>query len=233
VTTLLIVDLETTGTDPDRDAIIEVGAVLFDCATAVPVACKAALVRAESNAAVLVNGIPETVLGGTWCIAPEQVRPTLAGLAKLAPEPPIFVAHNAAFERSFLPGVGERWICTWESAVWPRVSGETGSLTTIALAYGVGVSRAHRAIEDCLTLAAVLGRVHELEGGLDAWLFRATEPKREIIGCQRFEDNQLAKDAGFRWDSDSKLWTRRIGESRAEAFVSALPFPAREGSAAA
>jgi DNA polymerase-3 subunit epsilon len=233
MTTLLIIDLETTGTDPDGDSIVEVGAVLFDCATAVPVACKSALVRAAANPAALVNGIPEAALAGPWCIAPEHVRPTLAGLAKLAPEPPILVAHNAAFERGFLPDFGERWICTWEDAVWPRVPGETGSLVNIALAYGVGIARAHRAIEDCLTLAAILGRVHEIEGGLDAWLFRATEPKAELIGCQRFEENQLAKDAGFRWDSDRKLWVRRIGESRVGAFVEALPFRVRQGSEAA
>lgn len=221
---LLIVDLETSGKDPATDHVVEVGAVLFDTDLAVPVACKSALVRAESNAAEPVNGIPAAALGGPWCIAPEQVRPMLAGFAKLSPEPPIYVAHNAAFDRQWLPGLGERWICTYEDATWPRMPGETGSLVNIALAYGLGVSRAHRAIEDCLLLAAILGRVAEVEGGLGDWLARAMEPKVEIIGAQPREQNQLAKDAGFRWHADRKIWARKVRESQAEAFVAGLGF---------
>lgn len=222
---LLIVDLETTGTDPASDHVIEVGAVLFDTVCAVPVACKSALVKhGGDNPAQLVNGIPHDVLAGPWCIEPEQIRPMLGGLAKLAHAPPIFVAHNAAFERSFLPGVGAEWICTFEDATWPRVSGETGSLVNIALAYGLGVSRAHRAIEDCLLLAALLGRVHEVESGLEAWLFRATEPKRELIACVSYDDRELAKRAGFRWDGERKVWAKSVGESRVEVFAAGLPF---------
>lgn len=224
MTQLLIVDLETSGTDPDKDQVVEVGAVLFDVATAAPVACKSALVRADANPAEHVNGIPAASLSGPWCITPEQVRPMLAGMAKLCPEPPIWLAHNAAFDRQWLPGLGERWICTYEDAVWPRMPGETGSLVNIALAYGLGVSRAHRAIEDCLTLAAVLSRVAEVEGGLEDWLFRATEPRRELIARVSYDDRELAKQAGFRWDAERRVWARAVGESRLEAFLAGLPF---------
>ena len=221
---LLIIDLETSGTDPDADHVVEVGAVLFSTSLAVPLACKSALVLSGANAAELVNGIPAASLTGPWCIAPEQIRPMIAGLAKLAPEPPIYVAHNAAFDRSFLPGVGAEWICTYGDATWPRMPGETGSLVNIALAYGLGVSRAHRAIEDCLLLAALLGRVHEVEGGLEQWMFRALEPKRELIACVSYDDRELAKHAGFRWDGERKVWAKRVGESRAAAFCEGLPF---------
>lgn len=227
MTTLLIIDLETTGTDPEHDQIVEVGAVLFDCSTAVPVACKAALVRAESNPAEALNGIPSAVLQQLWCIEPGRVRPMLLGLEKLGKsvDDVIWCAHNGtAFDRRFLPGLGERWIDTFTDATWPRVPGETGSLISIALAYGVGVSRAHRAIEDCLTLAAVLGRVAEIEGGLGAWLARALEPKRELIACVSYDDRELAKAAGFRWDSDRRVWARCVGESRVEAFCAGLGF---------
>lgn len=228
MTKLLIVDLETSGTDPEKDHVVEVGAVLFDCDLAVPVAVKSALVRAESNAAEPVNGIPAASLSGPWCIGPDQVRAMLAGMAKLAGfEPPIFVAHKAAFDRQWLPGLGERWICSFEDASWPRVTGESGSLISIALAYGVGVTRAHRAVEDCLMLAAVLGRVHELEGGLGPWLDRALEPKVEVIGAQAFEQNDLAKEAGFRWDGERKIWRKLVRESQLDGFVEGLPFKVR------
>lgn len=226
MTTLLIVDTETTGTDPETDQIVEIGAVLYDCATAAPVACKSALVRAEANPAEPHNGISVAALAGPWCIEPGQVRAFLRSVELGAD--PIYVAHNAEFDRSFLPGIGERWICTWADATWPRVSGETGSLTSIALAYGCGVVRAHRAIEDCLTLAAVLTRVAEIEGGLDAWLFRATEPKRELAIELPTDANQCAKDAGFRWDGERTLWVRRVAESRADEFITGLPEALRD-----
>lgn len=228
MTHLLIIDLETSAIDPAQGQIVEVGAVLFDAVAGVPLATKAALVRAESNAAEAVNGIPTPVLAGPWTIAEERVESLLSGMAKLAPEPPIWCAHNAAFDRSWLPAyLGERWICTYSDAVWPKLPNETGSLTAIALAYGVGVVRAHRAIEDCLTLAAVLQRVHELEGGLDAWLARALESKRELVAIVSFEQKDLAKQAGFQWDPARKLWTRKVGESRAAAFAEGLPFKVR------
>ena len=174
---LLIIDLETTGTDPAVDHVVEVGAVLFDVDLAVPVACKSALVRAESNPAELVNGIPAAALTGSWCITPEQVRPMLAGFAKLSPEPPIWVAHNAAFDRQWLPGLGDRWLCTYEDATWPRMPGETGSLVKV-----------------------------------------------ELIAQVSYDDRELAKRAGFRWDGERKVWAKWIGESRIYDFTKGLPF---------
>lgn len=225
MTHLLLVDLETTGTDPAVNTVIEVAAVLYCTALAAPLASKAALVRAPANPAEPINRIPAAALNGSWCIDPAQVGALVQGVARLAPEPPIYVAHSAAFDRQWLPGIGEQWICSYADATWPRHPQETGSLVSIALAYDVGVVRAHRALEDCLTLAAVLTRVHEIEGGLDAWIARAVEPKIEIIACVSYDDRELAKRAGFGWEPARKVWTRRVGASRVETFRAGLPFP--------
>jgi DNA polymerase III subunit epsilon len=233
VTALVIVDTETSGVDAKRDALLEVAAVLYDTKSAAIVLCESMLVHAESNAAAAINGIPEALLRESWCGQRIEAVELLRGMMQVAEgvDPhPYFVAHNAAFDRQWLGELGEDgqpWICSYEDASWPRVPGETGNLTSIALAYGVGVVRAHRAIEDCLTLAAVLTRVHEIEGGLDAWLARALEPKREIVALVSYERNQLAKNAGFRWNPDRKVWAKRIRESQVDAFVSSLPFKTR------
>jgi DNA polymerase-3 subunit epsilon len=139
------------------------------------------------------------------------------------------VAHGAEFDRRWLPRLQGQWLCTYEDAIWPRVPGETGSLTAIALAYDVGIIRAHRAIEDCLTLAAVLSRVHEIEGGLRLWYERAMEPRQELIACVSYNDRQLAKDAGFRWDGDRKVWWKQVRQSVLVDFAGELPFDVRDG----
>lgn len=226
---LLIVDTETTGLDPEKDRVIEVGAVLFETEAGVPVACGSRLISSENNPAHEINRIPRSVLWDQhWNDeTPDQL---LAEMADLAPENPIYVAQNADFDRAFLGRLtdGEAWICTKRDVEWNRLPKGTGSLVQIALAYDVGVVRAHRAIEDCLTLAAVLSRVHALEGGLEDWLARALEPRVELAADVSYDGRQLAKDRGFTWDPDRKLWVKRVRESQVETLRAEWPFTAIE-----
>lgn len=223
----LIVDTETSGLDPKADHLVEVGAVLFDADLASIVEVRSVLVRATSNAAEKVNGIPEVLLALPWCTTAEGAHRMLQQMydrGQRVHGECYVLAHNAEFDRQWFPDVGWRWVCTCDDADWPRHPRGTGSLVSIALAYGVGVSRAHRAIEDCLTLAATLARVHEVEGHLDDWLKRALEPRMQLRALVSFDNNQLAKDAGFRWQPDAKEWTKKVRVSQARAFTSSLPF---------
>jgi DNA polymerase-3 subunit epsilon len=103
----------------------------------------------------------------------------------------------------------------------------------IAIAHITHTRARHRAVEDVLTLAAVLTRVHEVEGGLEKWLARALEPKHELIAIVSYDDRELAKRAGFKWDAERKVWSRKVGESRVEAFCAELPFRVQGRSLAA
>jgi DNA polymerase-3 subunit epsilon len=222
----LIVDVETTGLDLMTHDLIEVAAVLFDPDIGAPIESRSVLVHAPDNPAAHINRIHASG-PRLYGVADARVRDMLADLlahGSAVRGASVILAHNAAFDRQWLPKLDTFWICTYEDAVWPRVPGETGALTAIALAYDVGVVRAHRAIEDCLTLAAVLSRVHEIEGGLGAWFDRATEERREVFALVSYDDRQLAKDAGFRWDGDRKKWWKRVSVSRVEALAAELPF---------
>ncbi len=210
---LLIIDTETSGLDPEADHLVEVGAVLFDTVLGIPIESRAFLVGAVSNAAEPINRIPAAAIALDWASDPGDVRDVLLDLMRQGASvrgETICVAHNAAFDRQWIGGLVSRWICTQTDVDWARVPGGSGSLVSVALAYDVGVVRAHRAIEDCLTLAAILGRVHELEDGLDGWL-----------------DRQLAKDARFGWDGARKLWIKNVRESQVAGFCAAQPFKTR------
>jgi DNA polymerase-3 subunit epsilon len=223
----LIVDTETTGLDPKTDRLVEVAAVLFDPDVGAVVDCCSALVVGEGNAAEDINRVPAQLLQGPWCVRPQEIGEWFEGRTGPIKDDVIYLAHNAAFDRGFLPSIGEQWVCTKTEAEWPRMPGGTGSLIAIALAYDVGVVRAHRAIEDCLTLAALLARVHELEGGLSDWLARAQEPRERVIAQVSYDGRQKAKDAGFQWDGDRKQWWRSVRASQVGTFTAALSFHTR------
>ncbi|NJM57338.1 MAG: hypothetical protein HC857_07775 [Synechococcales cyanobacterium RU_4_20] len=84
------------------------------------------------------------------------------------------------------------------------------------MAHGIGVSSAHRALTDCQLLSALFDRMEDLPGLIAA----AASPKRLVRGDVSYGDRQLAKDAGFRWDGDSKQWLCKLSENE----LAKLPF---------
>lgn len=220
---LLIVDTETTGLSPETDDLVEVGAIVFDPNLGIPVSVRSNLIAGKGNAAEAINRIPASALGESYALSRADVVEPMLELVNTVGM--ILVAQNAAFDRSFLPEFeSHRWICTKRDVEWDRLPTGTGSLVQIALAYDVGVVRAHRAIEDCLTLAAILSKVHALEGGLEGWIERALEPRVEVRARVSYSERQRAKDYGFTWDPERKIWTKRVRESRVDAYRGEVTF---------
>ena len=88
----------------------------------------------------------------------------------------------------------------------------------MALAYEVPVWSALRALTDCIYLAEVLKRCKDLE----ILLMHGLEPRRLMKAEVSYDERQLAKNAGFRWNEPVKgAWTRRISERE----IRKLPFP--------
>ena len=219
----LLIDCETTGTDPAKDRLVEIGAVLFDPLLGIPVRAESVLIAGDDNAAEQVNRIPAAALRGTWCV---DELTALERVGELASDADFLLAHNADFDRQWLDGSlppGAHWIDTCDGAEWPRAS-SSRSLVALALAHDLGVARAHRAIEDCLLLAALLTRTHEIEGGLGPWLSRAIEPRVDVAAELPMEENDAAKEAGFRWDREAQIWRRSVRVSQIEALRQTWPF---------
>jgi DNA polymerase III subunit epsilon len=53
---------------------------------------------------------------------------------------------------------------------------------------------------------------------------RADRPKALYKAGVSYQDKDLAKTAGFKWNAGSKIWTRRM----ATADALKLPFPVKE-----
>jgi len=216
----LIIDVETTGLDPAKDRVVEVGCILFDLVHAAPVESFAALLAGEGNAAVEVNRIPEALL--TDARAPGNAWQIVGGFAKRAD---VFLAHRADFDRSFVPpelANAKPWACTKFHVEWPH--GKTGDhLVHLALAHGVGVVHAHRALTDCDMIARLLTRVHEMGHSLQTLIARALRPRVKVQAIVSYDDREKAKASGFQWDPAARGWYREVAQDEAQSF----PFPTR------
>ena len=217
---LLILDTETTGLSPAEHRCIEVGAVLFSVRDRSVLSQVSFLMPCTSNAAEAVNGIAPALT--------QRPQPWQAGLAcfeAMVEAADVLLAHNAAFDQQWfglgsLPALSKPWLCSMEDIRWPqeRQLRSTPSVRDLALAYGVPVWAAHRALTDCIYLAQVFERCEDLED----LLLQAMEPRRLYRARLSYEERHKAREAGFRWNQPvSGAWSRRLSERE----VALLPFP--------
>ena len=217
---LLILDTETTGLDPEQHHCIEVGAVLFDVPHRAVLSQVSFLLPCESNDAEAINGIAAPVSR-----LPQPWQSGLACFEALLESADVVLAHNAAFDRQWfghgpLPGINKPWLCSMEDLRWPaeRQLRPNPSVRDLALAYGVPVWAAHRALTDCIYLAQVFERCAELE----QLVAEGLEPRRLYRARVSYEERHRAREAGFRWnDPVSGAWTRRLSQREVER----LDFP--------
>lgn len=213
---VLLLDTETTGLDPKVDTCIEVAAVVYDLQHASPIVSFAALIRAAANPCEKVNHIPAALLGE----APpsDLIWPRVASMADACDA---ILAHNAAFDRGFVPASlrdAKPWICTQNDLDWPQQTKPGQSLVALALAHGLGVASAHRAAADCDLLSRLLTRIHEQGTDLASFLSRGLRPKATYQAIVSFADKDKAKDAGFQWEPESKRWLRTCAVEDAANF---------------
>ena len=218
--TLLIVDTETTSLSPSEGSCVEVGAILFAVRPRAVLSQISFLLPVEHNPAQAINGIDAAVsrLDQPW-------QASLSCFEAMAAHCDAVLAHNAAFDRQWfdhgpLQPLDKPWICSMDDISWPkeRQLRATPSVRDLALAYGVPVWAAHRALTDCIYLSQVFERCDELEELLQA----ALEPRQLFRAKLSYSERHQAKEAGFRWnDPVAGAWTRRLSQREAEA----LPFP--------
>jgi DNA polymerase-3 subunit epsilon len=216
---LLILDTETTALSPEQGHCIEVGAVLFDVASRSVLMQVSFLMPCERNPAQAINGIPAAVSR-----LPQPWTSGLACFQAMVESSDALLAHNAAFDRQWfdgsqLPAIDKPWICSMEDIRWPaeRQLRPNPSVRDLALAYGVPVWAAHRALTDCIYLVQVLQRCEDPPLLLQA----ALEPRTLVRARLSYDERQRAKDAGFRWNDPVRgAWSRRLSQRE----IAALPF---------
>ena len=220
---ILILDTETTGLDNENDDCLEVGSILFNVKSRSVLAQQSFLLPVEINNAEKINNIPSEITR-----LPQPLSEAIKYFESLVRVSNVIVAHNAEFDKKWfglkkLPQIEKPWICSMDDITWPadRQLKTRPSVRDLALAYGVPVWNAHRALTDCIYLAEVFIRCSELE----KLLIRALEPKVLLRAEISYEDRYLAKNAGFRWNDAIKgAWSRKMSRRDKEK----LDFPVHE-----
>lgn len=217
---ILVLDTETTGLDPKDSACIEVACTLYSVTCAMPIDTFSALIHNESNAAEAINGIPPALIQEA-----RVAKDVWHHVVRLADSADAIVAHRAEFDMGFVPPdlrTMRPWVCSKFDIEWPK--GKLGDhLVHLALAHGVPVFTAHRALADVDTLVRTFQAAAKMTD-VSAMLARAMRPKVHVQALVSFDDREKAKSSGFAWGPTTKMWTRRM----ASEDVASLPFKTKE-----
>jgi DNA polymerase III alpha subunit (gram-positive type) len=233
VESILIVDSETGGLEPGVDELLEFGYVLWSVRSRTAIESFSALLpRTLPNGAVAINGIPEDA---PWC--DPEIAWAVVGMA--AARADCIVAHHADFDRRFvvaevnkicsrnlaLPpswvrALDKTWVCSLDDFPWPEPLAKR-DLVSVALSYGVGVVAAHRAANDCWTLARIFERIEDVDVRLEWAKWRAEQPKIEVISRLPYDERHIVKAEGrFHYRSESRTWHAHLLEQE----IAARPF---------
>jgi len=217
---IVAIDIETTGLNESRDAIIEIGAVKF----------KGHRVEAEWSSLINPNKhIPEFVTGLTG-ISDAEVRnaPRLVDMAPLLGEfvgdAPI-VGHNVRFDLGFLQKSGlfpyNEVIDTYELASVLMPAASRYNLGSLGKQLGILLPATHRAPADALVTMAVFNRLFEM----------ARELPLELVDEILRLSEPLAWDAGWlfqeviRTRSREGVQPKRVKKKDAAAWFDESKYP--------
>ena len=209
----VVVDTETTGTNPDKDAIIELGMVLceFDPDTGIAYNVVDSFDQLEDPGfpippeAIAVHGITDEMVAGKR-IDETSVKQFLEGVS-------LVIAHNSRFDRVFMEKrlpIFETlpWGCTFAQVDWNAEGVGPAKLEYIAYKYGFFYD-AHRADVDCFALLEVLQQKLPKSGDLVLKTILNSLGQKSYtvfaIGSP-FETKDTLKGRFYRWDGIKKCW---------------------------
>lgn len=211
------VDFETTGLDPEKDSIIEVGAVLFDWDKKLPLQIHSQLMdrsdeQRDWTMVAKLTGITPEILKkhGVTGVQPMMM------LEEMINRSDAIMAHNAQFDMAFR----HQWlrqngmqnklsIPVLDSMADVPYTCEERSrrLGHLAAAHGFLNPFPHRALFDVMTMLKVASHY-----SLDEIIARSKSPTIRIRALVSYDDRQKAKDAGFQWDGPMRVWVKDIKE---------------------
>ena len=209
----VVVDTETTGTNPDKDAIIELGMVLFefDPATGTVYKVLGSLDQLEDPGfpippdSTAVHGITDEMVTGKR-IDETSVERFLEGVS-------LVVAHNSKFDRVFLEKrlpIFESlpWGCSFAQVDWNGEGIASAKLDYIAYQFGF-FYEAHRAEVDCFALLEILQQKLPKSGELvlKSILTGLVQKSYTVYATgSPFETKDILKARAYRWNGDKKCW---------------------------
>ena len=223
----VILDVETTGLDPNRDEVIELAMVKFRYSERDEVTGVSDIFQSFNEPSLPVppkitelTGITDAMVAG------HKIDATAVGA--FVADANIVIAHNAKFDRPFAEKawsifVQRRWACSLAEIDWPKY-GFGGAKLAYLLADMGYFHDAHRAVDDCQALLEILAR--PLPGASATALATLLEQARRKtfrIWAENspFDLKDKLKARGYRWNDGSdgrpKSWFVDVDEELRDA----------------
>jgi DNA polymerase-3 subunit epsilon len=228
----ILLDVETTGLDQQKDEVIELGMIKFDY---LPDGRVAGVRDVFSSFNEPSNPIPPEVTALTGItndmVAGHRIDET--AVQSFADDAVIIIAHNAGFDRKFAERYWpifqrKAWGCSATEVEW-RKHGFEGSRLGYLL-NGAGLfHQAHRAVDDCHALLEILAFELPTTGtpALAVLLEQARKKTMRVWAEQSpFDLKDMLKRRGYRWsdgnDGRPRSWYIDLDESKLDDEIAFL-----------
>jgi DNA polymerase-3 subunit epsilon len=220
----VILDVETTGLDQQKDEVIELGMVKFDYLPDGSIAGLRDVFTAFNEPS---SPIPPEVTALTGItddmVAGQRIDDT--AVSAFVAEAVIVIAHNAGFDRKFAERywpVFERkaWGCSATEIEWRRHGFEGSRLGYLLNGAGF-FHQAHRAVDDCHALLEILAfELPTIGASALAVLLDQARKKTIRVWAEQspFDLKDVLKLRGYRWcdgsDGRPRSWYIDVGEDQ-------------------
>jgi DNA polymerase-3 subunit epsilon len=218
----LVVDVETTGLDPNLHEIIELAMTPF-CygpdGTVYDVGESFQALRQPSKPIppeiTAMNRITDAMVAG------KVIDP--ADVAAFAAPAAVVIAHNARFDRRFLERFCDLfkqkpWACSQNEINWAAEGYEGTKLLYLTYAAGFFYEQ-HRAIHDCMATIQLLTQPLRSGGtALNQLLTTARRSTWRIWAVNSpYDLKDILKGRGYRWNRNGRAWYVDVADARREA----------------
>ncbi len=228
----ILIDVETTGLDQQKDEVIELGMVKFDYLPGGRIAGVTEAFTSFNEPSVPIP-LEVTALTGITdeMVAGRQINDD--AVSSFVDDAVIVIAHNASFDRKFAERYWpifqrKAWGCSATEIEW-RKHGFEGSRLGYLLNGAGFFHQAHRAVDDCYALLEILA--FELSTtGTSAFAVLLEQARRKTMRVwaeqSPFDLKDKLKRRGYRWSDGSdgrpRSWYVDLDESRLDDEISFL-----------